>query len=56
LKVGYLESHKSFYKLSFEIYYEKNYNLSLPYGEIKFERWTSKLLLSFNKRLNKEKP
>jgi hypothetical protein len=39
VKVRYLESHKSFYKSSFEIYYIKNCNASLPYGELQFERW-----------------
>jgi hypothetical protein len=51
LKVGYLEAHKSFYKLSFQIYYIKNCKASLPYGELKFERWVCKLLLSLSKGL-----
>jgi hypothetical protein len=37
VKVAYLESYKSFYKLSFEIYYKKS-NLYLPYGELKFAK------------------
>jgi hypothetical protein len=36
VKARYFESHKLFYKLSFEIYYEKNCNSSLSYGELKF--------------------
>jgi hypothetical protein len=56
VKVGYLESHKSFYKLSFEIYLKKNWNASLPYGELKIKRWVSKLLLSLSKGLNILKP
>jgi hypothetical protein len=49
VKAWYLESHKSFYKLSCEIYYKKNLNPSSPYGKQKFERQVSKLLLSLNK-------
>jgi hypothetical protein len=56
VKARYLESHKSFYKLSFEIYYIKKFNLSLPYGELKFERCDFKILLSLYKGLNKKKP
>jgi hypothetical protein len=37
MKVGYLESTKSFYKFLVEIYYYKNCNPHLPYGELKFE-------------------
>jgi hypothetical protein len=38
VKAGCLESHKSFSKLSFEIYYKKLFNLDLLYGELKFEK------------------
>jgi len=53
VKAWYLESHKSFYKLSFEISY-KICNPCLSYGELEFERCPSKLLLSFSKGLNKK--
>jgi len=52
MKAWYLESHKSFYKLSLKIYYIKKFNSSLFYGELKFEIWTFKLLFSLNKKLN----
>jgi hypothetical protein len=35
--------------------FKKNFNPILPYGEFKFERWTSKLLFSLNKGLNYKK-
>ncbi len=35
---------------------KKKFNVSLPYGEFKFETWVSKILLSLNKGLNKKKP
>jgi hypothetical protein len=53
VKARYFESHKSFYKLSLEIYYKKYFNPNLPYGELKFEKWASKLLCALNKGLNK---
>jgi hypothetical protein len=56
VKAGYLESHKSLYKLSFEIYYKKIFYPSLPYGELKFEKWAFRILLLLNKWLNKKKP
>jgi hypothetical protein len=40
------------YHLKFII--KKNHKPSLPYGEFKFERWVSKLLFLFSKRLNKK--
>jgi hypothetical protein len=52
VEVRYLESHKSFYKLSFEICLKKNCNATLPCGEIKIEIWVSKLLLLLSKGLN----
>jgi hypothetical protein len=55
VKARYLESHTSFYKLSLKIYYKKK-NPNLSYGELKFERWVSKLLLLLNKWLNNKKP
>jgi hypothetical protein len=53
VKVGYLESHKSFYKLSFENYYENIFYLNFPYGKLKFERGAFEILLSLNKGFNK---
>ncbi len=35
----------------FTSYYLKEFNLSLPYGELKFERQTFKILLLLNKDL-----
>jgi hypothetical protein len=37
--------------LSLKIYYKKNFNPSLSYGELKFERWVFKLLISLIKHL-----
>jgi len=54
VKVRYLESHKSFCKLSLKIHCKK-FNLSLSYERMKFEIWTSKLLFSIKKILNKKK-
>jgi hypothetical protein len=45
--------HFPSYHLKFII--KKIATFSLPYGELKFEKWTSKLLLSFSKGLNKKK-
>ncbi len=53
MKVGYLESHKSFCKLSLQIHYiKKKSNPSLPYGKFKIEIWAFKLLLSLKKGFN----
>ncbi len=55
MKVGYLESHKSFKNLSLEIYYKKIFNPSLSYEELIFEIWIYKLLFMLNNGLNKNK-
>ncbi len=54
LEPQYLELHESFCKLSLYIHHFKN--PTLLYGDLEFERWTSKLLLSINKIFNKKNP
>ncbi len=52
LKCGSLNLHNENFKCILPM---ENFNPSLPYGELKSERWASKILLLLNKGLNKIK-